>query len=295
MGFWARLFGYSKTRVQTGIEQRMDPAIQIEQAMQESRKQDLQLRNQAARVIAHRTELQMRLDRAADDSAQARSQAAQALKMADDATRQNDAASVDKWTRAAQALALRLHSGEEMVESLKGQYQTATQQAELAKQQVNDNAMRLSELSAKRMELVGKLEQAKMQEQVNRTMEQLSQPLDTSGPSIGEIENKINLRMASASARAELDSASIEGAQQDVERSMAQAQAQARLESLREELGIGPAPTPGQIEAGATPAGISPAASEPAVPDPTPRTPADHPAAPAPPAPTEAPPAEPAG
>jgi phage shock protein A len=271
MGFFSRLFGYSKTRVQTGVEQRMDPAIQVEQAMAEARKQDQQLRTQAARVIAHRTELQMRLDRAADDAAQARDQAGQALKMADDAARNHDAAAADKWGRAAQSLALKLQASEDLVESLKQQYTTAQQQSELAKQQVNDNAMRLSELSAKRMELVGKIEQAKMQEQVNRTMEELQAPLQgASGPTIGEIEDKINRRMAAASARAELDSASIEGAQVDVERSMQEVQAQARLDKLRTELGL-PAPTqPGELAASAQPAITAAAddhlAAEPAAP-----------------------------
>ena len=243
MGFFARVWGYLKALVTGGVESRMKPEVQIEQAMQEARKQDLELRNQAARVIAHRTELQMRLDRAIEDSAGAREQAAQSLRNADAAAQKADAADVDRWTRTAQTLAMKLEAAENLVASLKEQYGTATEQAELAKTQVNDNAMRLQELSARRMELLGKLEQAKMQEQVNATMAQLSKPLDTSGPTISEIEDKINRRMASASAHAELESASIEGAQRDVERSIAQVSAQARLEKLREELGIGPAPT----------------------------------------------------
>ena len=242
MGFFSRVWGYIKALVTGGVESRMRPEVQIEQAMSEARKQDLDLRNQAARVIAHRTELQMKLDRAIGESAEARAQAGQALKNADSATTAGDSVEIDKWTRTAQALAMKLETTETLVEGLKTQYTTATQQAELAKEQVNANALRLQELSAKRMELLGKLEQAKMQESVNATMEQLSKPLDTAGPTLTEIEDKINRRMASASAHAELESASIEGAQRDVERSIAQASAQARLEKLREELGIGPAP-----------------------------------------------------
>ena len=83
-----------------------------------------------------------------------------------------------------------------------------------------------------------------MQEQVNQTLEQLSKPMEfNAGPTLKEIEDKINRRMAGASARAELESSSIEGAQRDVERSLAQASAQVRLDKLREELGL-PAPRP---------------------------------------------------
>jgi phage shock protein A len=267
MGFFSRVWGYIKALVTGGVESRMKPEIQIEQAMAEARKQDLQLRNQAARVIAHRTELQMKLDRAIDDAADARAQAGQALKMADGATTAGDAAEVDKWNRTAQALAMKLETSEQLVDGLKTQYVTATEQAELAKEQVNSNALRLQELSAKRMELLGKLEQAKMQEQVNQTLEQLSKPMESNaGPTLSEIEDKINRRMASASAHAELESTSIEGAQRDVERSLAQASAQVRLDKLREELGL-PAPakaeTPAAVEAPAqAPAVEAPAADE---------------------------------
>jgi phage shock protein A len=265
MGFFGRLWGYIKALVTGGVESRMRPEVQIEQALAEARRQDLELRNQAARVIAHRTEVQMKLDRAIEESAESRAHAAQALKNADAATRSNDAGEVDKWTRTAQALAMKLETAETMVASLKSQYETATQQAEVAKEQVNDNAMRLQELSSKRMELLGKLEQAKMQEQVNATLEQLSKPMESNaGPTLKEIEDKINRRMAMAGAKAELDASSIEGAQRDVERSLAQVSAQARLEKLREELGLpAPAPAveetsaPAQVEAPAEPAGES--------------------------------------
>ncbi len=267
MGFFSRVWGYIKALVTGGVESRMKPEVQIEQAMAEARKQDLELRNQAARVIAHRTELQMKLDRAIDDAADARAQAGQALKMADSATTAGDAAEVDKWNRTAQALAMKLETSEQLVDGLKTQYSTATEQAELAKEQVNSNALRLQELSAKRMELLGKLEQAKMQEQVNQTLEQLSKPMESNaGPTLTEIEDKVNRRMANASARAELESASIEGAQRDVERSLAQASAQVRLDKLREELGL-PAPAtaeaPAAVEAPAeAPAVEAPAADE---------------------------------
>jgi phage shock protein A len=238
MSWLGRVWGYIKAAVVGGVEQRMDPGVQIEQALGDARRQDMELRNQAARVIAHRTELQMRLDRAVEDSAKSRESAAQALRNADGAMKKGDSAEVDRWTRAAQAIALKLEAAESLVTSLKQQYGTATEQAELAKTQVNDNAMRLQELSAKRMELVGKLEQAKMQEEVNKTLQTLNRPVDTAGPTMREIEDKINRRMALASGQAELESDSIEGAQRDVEHSLAQVQAQARLDKLREELGL---------------------------------------------------------
>lgn len=250
-----RLIGYLRAAIGQGVERRMDPGVQIEQAVADARRQDLELRNQAARVIAHRSEVQMRLDRAVEDAAKAKEQAAQALRNAQQSQEAGHAADADRWTRAAQALVMRLESTESLVESLKAQYGTATEQAELAKTQVNDNALRLEQLTSKRMELVGKLQQAKMQEEVNRTMATLNRPVDTSGPSLTEIEDKINRRMALASATSELEAGGVAGAQADVERSVQELGAQRRLDALRAELGIGAPSSSGAIGAGGGAAG----------------------------------------
>jgi phage shock protein A len=244
MGFFSRVWGYIQTAVTGGVESRMKPEVQIEQAMAEARKQDLALRNQAAQVIAHRTEIQMLLDRSVEDATKARAEAGQALRKLDEASRGGEAAEAEKWTRAANALAMKLEATESSVTSLKAQLVTANEQADLAKEHVNENAMRVQELSAKRMELLGKLEQAKMQERVNATVAQLSQPLAESGPTIASIENKVNSRMALASAKAELTDSSVEGAEREVARSLSQASAELRLTKLREELGIGAPATP---------------------------------------------------
>ena len=242
MAFWQRFWGYIKTVFVGGVEKRMDPAVQIEQAVAEARKRDLELRNQAARVIAHRTETQMKLDRAVEESAHAKSQAGAALRQADAATQAGNADEAARMMRAAEALALKLESGEGLVGTLKQQFTVANEQAELAKTSVNDNAMQLEQLTAKRMELVGKLEQAKMQESVNKTLASMRIPVDASAPSIGEIEDKINRRMAQASAQAELESSSIEGAQRELDHSMTRVAASARLDSLRAELGLAAPP-----------------------------------------------------
>ena len=251
----SRFFNYVKTWFSVNAEKRMDPAIQIEQAVADARKQDSELRNQAARVIAHRSEIQMKLDRAIEESATAKGQASEALRRADSATQAGNTTDVGKWTRTAQSIAMKLESSETLVTSLKGQYETATQQAELAKTQVSDNALKVEQLTAKRMELMGKLEQAKMQEQVNKTLENLHRPLDTAAPSIREIEDKINARMAQASGHAELEAGSLEGAQAELERDLRHTSASARLDALRSELGL----------------------SEPATPEAIPAPPADHP------------------
>ena len=148
----------------------MDPEIEIEQAIQDARRKDQQLRNQAAQVIAHRTQVTAQLENTAADVAEAKELAKQALLRADAATRAGNAAEAEKWNAAATSVAMRLQAAQNNEDMLRKQLVVADEQAEKAKQAVQANAASVQELAAKRMELLGQLEAAKMQEKVNDAM-----------------------------------------------------------------------------------------------------------------------------
>ncbi len=238
MGFLKRLWGYIKALFRSKTEAMMDPEIEIEQAITEARQRDQALRNQAAKVVAHRTQLESQIERAAGDAGEARELAKQALLKAQAATTAGDAAGTDKWNRSAQGIAMRLQAAENNLNSLKGQFETAATQAENAKRAVQQNAMRLQELAAKRMELLGSLQQAKMQESVNQAMESLSATFDDEAVSLDKVEDKIESRRAEAMAHAELREATPEGAEMELRETISVAQADAKLDELKKELGI---------------------------------------------------------
>ncbi len=238
MGFLKRLWGYIKALFRTKTEAMMDPEIEIEQAIQEARKRDQELRNQAAKVVAHRTQLESQIERAADNVGEAREMAKQALLKAQESSNAGDAAATDKWTKTAQSLAMKLQASENNLNGLKGQYETAQTQADSAKRAVQQNAMRLQELAAKRMELVGALQQAKMQESVNKAIESMSANMDTEAVSLDKVEEKIEKRKAEAMARAELREATPEGAEAELREAVSLAQADTKLAELKAELGI---------------------------------------------------------
>lgn len=239
-----RIWAYIKALFTQTAENAMDPKIEIEAAISEAKKQDQDLRNQAAKVVAHRTQLESQLEKAADDAGEAREMAKQALLKADAAQAAGDAAGVEKWTQAAQSIAMKLQASENNLASLKEQYTVAQDQSEKAKDAVQNNAMRLQELSAKRMELLGQLEQAKMQEAVNDAVQSMTASMTDSGPSLDQVEAKIEQRKAEAMARAELHEATPEGAEAELRAAINVTQADAKLEELRAELGLGAAPTP---------------------------------------------------
>lgn len=234
-----RIWGYIKQLFRGAAESAMDPEVEVEQAISEAKAADQRLRNQAAKVIAHRTQLESRIERAASEVGEARETAKQALMRADEAKNQGDAAGVEKWTRAAQSLALKIQAAESNVNGLKEQYEVALDQSEDAKAAVQQNAMRVQELAAKRMQLLGKLEQAKMQEAVNSAMQSMSASMETEAPSLKSVEEKIEGRLAGAKAHTELRGVTPEGAEQELKEAVSLAQADAKLEELRNELGLG--------------------------------------------------------
>ncbi|MFT5530941.1 MAG: phage shock protein A [Candidatus Poriferisodalaceae bacterium] len=234
-----RIVGYIRTWFRRTAENAMDPEIEIEQAIDEARKQDQRLRSQAAKVIAHRTKLEERIERQVDTVADSREMAKQALLRAEKAKSEGDDAGLTKWMNSASSLAMKLQASENNVESLKEQYEIAISQSDEAKRAVEQNAMRVQELAAKRMELVGKLEQAKMQEAVNGAMESLNAAVEHDAPSLSRVEDKIGDRLAIAKANSELRSATPEGAESELREAVSLARADDKLAELRAELGLG--------------------------------------------------------
>lgn len=235
-----RWIAYIKSWFKTASEQVMDPEIEIQSAIDEAKKRDQDLRNQAAKVIAHKTQLNSQIERAAGSAGEAREMAKQALLKAEEAKSAGDQSAVAKWSQAAQSLAMKLQASENNLESLKGQYETAVTQADQAKEAVQTNAMKVQELTARQLEMLGSLEQAKMQEAVNSAVRSMSASIADEGPNLVNIENKIEQRKAEAMAKAELHEATPEGAEDELRRAVSMTEADAKLDELRAELGLQP-------------------------------------------------------
>ena len=188
--------------------------------------------------MAHRTQLESKIERAADEVGETREMAKQAILKAEESKSAGDAAGVSKWTNVAQGQATKLQAAENNLMSLKGQYEVSISQATDAKSAVQANAGRLQELSAKQMELLGALQQAKMQESVNAAVQSMSATMDDSLPSLEDVENKIEKRKAQAMGQAEVFDVTPEGGEVELRQAMNEAQADAKLEELKAELGL---------------------------------------------------------
>ncbi|MCU1430023.1 MAG: Phage shock protein suppresses sigma54-dependent transcription [Actinomycetia bacterium] len=246
-----RWWKYVTAKLSGRFEEAADPKVQLEQAIAEAQEQHKRLTEQAANVIAHQKQTQMRLDRATEELNKVTANARQALMLTDEATRKADAGKTTEYQGAAEAFANRMISLEREVESLKAMLLEATKNADNAKSAVSQNASALQKKLSERQQLLSQLDQAKMQEQMNRAMSDLSATVGEDVPTFEQIRDKIETRVAKAQGMADLTSTSVEHRMLEVEQAQMNAEAQARLSELRTQLGL-PAPAAEEGTAAAT-------------------------------------------
>ena len=237
-----------------------DPKVQLEQAITEAQDQHRRLVEQAANVIANQKQTEMRLNRAMEEMGKLNASARQAVTMADDATKRGDATKAMEYTSAAEAFANRLIATEKEVEGLKQLLLQSTQAANQAKAAVQQNSMVMQRKLAERQKLLGQLDQAKMQEQMNRAMASLSETVGQDVPTFDEVRDKIEQRYARALGASEIAGESVESRMLEVEQAAMNTEATARLDAIRAQLGIAPGPSTSASTEGA-PAVGEPAAS----------------------------------
>ncbi len=237
-----RWWKYIGAKLGLALEEKADPKVQLEQAITEAREQHRKLTEQAANVIANQKQTQLKLDRAIEEYEKANASARQALLLSDQEARSGNADKASSFNSAAEAFANKLINLEKQIDDLKKMLLDTTQAAEKAKQAVSQNSSALQKKLAEREKLLSALDQAKMQEQMNKAMAQLSETVGEEVPTFNEVRDKIEKRLAKAQATSDLTGASVDTKLLEVEQAQMSAEAQARLSELRSELGLATAP-----------------------------------------------------
>jgi phage shock protein A len=235
------------------IDEKADPKVQIQQAIEEAQRQHQALTQQAAAVIGNQRQLEMKLARQMTEVEKLQGSARQALVLADQA-RASDPAKAAEYESTALQFSNQLVSAEANMEDLKGLHDQALQAAQQAKKSVETNATIVQKKLAERTHLLSQLEQAKMQEQVTKSLQSMSE-LSAPGtvPTLDEVRDKIEARYAKALGGAELAGNSVESRMLEVEKSTMDVAGQARLDQIRASIS-------GQLPA-AAPAPAAPLAS----------------------------------
>jgi phage shock protein A len=252
-----RRWRYLSAKLDSDLEARADPKVQLEQAIREVQDQHVRLREQAANVIARQKQTEMQLNRAMDELESVNHSTRQALALAEQAEAAGDAEKAAGYNQAAEAFANQLIAVEKRVEDLKTMSLQAAQASEQAKTAVQQNAARLNERLAERSKLLNQLEQAKMQEQLNAATVELDRTVGGDVPTLDQVRDKIEARYAKAVGAAELGNATVEARMLEVRQASLGAAARSRLDQIRREMA-----------GGATAAGLGPAAVAPLRPAP---------------------------
>ena len=216
------------------VDEYADPKVQIQQAIEDAQRQHQALTTQAASVIGNQHQLEMRLNRQMSEVEKLQSSARQALVLADQARAKGDVAKAGEFEQTAGVFATQLVAAEQGMADLKGLHDQALGAAEQAKKAVENNAMVLQRKLAERTKLLSQLEQAKMQEKVSASLQQMSgMTAPGSTPSLDEVREKIERRYANALGSAELAQNSVEGRMIEVQKSALDMAGQSRLDQIR--------------------------------------------------------------
>lgn len=228
--FWKYLMAAFSSK----IDENADPKVQIQQAIEEAQRNHQALSQQAASVIGNQRQLEMKLNRQLGEVEKLQSSARQALTLAEEARANGDEQKAQEFETAAESFAAQLTTAEQNIEDLKALHDQAIQAASQAKQAVERNSNMLQQKLAERTKLLSQLEQAKMQEKVSASLNQMSElsaPDNT--PSLDEVRDKIEQRYSTALGSAELAQNSVQGRMMEVQQSATEMAGRNRLEQIR--------------------------------------------------------------
>ncbi|HEX4221483.1 MAG TPA: PspA/IM30 family protein [Pseudonocardiaceae bacterium] len=237
---FVKAWKYLMASFSSKVDELADPKVQIQQAIEDAQRQHQALSQQAAAVIGNQRQLEMKLSRQLDDVGKLQASARQALVLADEARSKGDEQRATEFENAAQNFATQLVTSEQSIEDLKTLHDQSLQAAAQAKVAVERNATMLQNKLAERTKLLSQLEQAKMQEQVSKSLNQMSE-LAAPGnvPSLEEVRDKIEKRYATALGSADLAKNSVQGRMLEVQASTTSMAGQQRLDQIRASLNGG--------------------------------------------------------
>jgi phage shock protein A len=249
-----RQWKYLTAKLSGNLEERADPKVQLEQAINEAQDQHRRLVEQAANVVARQKQTELQLTRALEDLTKTNASTRQALTLAQEAQAKGDTAKAAEYNQTAEAFANRLLANEKHIEDLKTMALQTAQASVQAKAAVQQNSAALQERLGQRQKLLSQLDQAKMQEQLNSAMTDLSKSMDHDVPSLDQVRDKIEQRYAKAVGTSELTGGTVESRMLEVQQAALGSEARSRLDDMRAQMGITAGASAGAAAVGAAPA-----------------------------------------
>ncbi len=229
-----RAWRYMEAALERRLEQAADPRIQIEQAIEEAKRQHGLLTQQAAEVIGNERELDIRIDRALDNIERLKASIAQAIRMEDRVQRAGDAQKAAHYASAAEAIAGRLAGVEASTAELGELRAKAVVASASARRALEQNAQILRQKLTERSRLLTELEAIRMQERLNAALGSIGE-LAPAGdvPTLDQVRDKLDQRYARAMGLADIAGVSVDTRLLEAETSAIEQQGLRRLEEIR--------------------------------------------------------------
>lgn len=245
MALLNRLYRYLHTKLRVTHERRADPRIELEQSLEDARRQHRQLRDRAAQVIAHEKHTEMKLREASDSAAQLRSRAREALQLADEAHEAGNADRTNEMQLAAESFTERLIAVEREIDDLSELLTQAQSASQEAQQTVQQHAVELRQQLHTAHRVRGQIDQTELSRQLNDlrdNADDLARSADES-PTVSQVADKVQLHYSEELGRRDAlqhSNTATEPAD-NVQRSRAEARVETdmRLRHLRAELESG--------------------------------------------------------
>ncbi|HVD31877.1 MAG TPA: PspA/IM30 family protein [Methylomirabilota bacterium] len=232
-----RTWHYAVAFLSGTLDTLADPRVQIEQAIEDAKRQHAALSDQAAAVIGNQRELQLKLTRTVTELERLRASASQALVLAEDARTKGDTEKAGAHERTARLFAMQLATVESSAADLHELHGRAAAAAKAAKAAVEHNAYLVQRQLAERSKLLTELEAAKMQERVASALQRIGTLAPASDvPSLQEIRDRIDRRIARAAGKYEIANDGVEARILDVEHALADARGDELLEEIRQKV-----------------------------------------------------------
>ena len=232
-----RAWRYLEAALERRLEQAADPRIQIEQAIEEAKRQHALLTQQAAEVVGNERELDIRVNRALDNIERLKASVGQAIRMEDRARREGDAQKAAHYGSAAEAIAGRL-AGIEVNTAELGELRAKARIASAgARRAIDHNAQILRQKLTERSRLLTELEAIRLQERLNAALGSIGE-LAPAGdvPTLDQVRDKLDQRYALAMGGAEIAAASINTQLLEVDASVIEQQGLRRLQEIRQSI-----------------------------------------------------------
>ena len=229
-----RAWKYLVAWLGSNLDALADPRVQVEQALEEARRQHQLLTRQAAAVIGNQRELEIRLGRSRETAAGLVSSARRSLQLAMAARAAGDEDRAGSLEQAARAFAGRLAALESEAANLAELRERSLVVSAAARRAVEQNALALQRSMTERTTLLSELEAARMQERLALAIGSLGELAPAAEvPSLARVRDRIDSRFARATGAVELAGTSPDQLSIEIQLSTIDEEAERRLDEIR--------------------------------------------------------------